>query len=192
MNDAAPAPDFPPRTSGEWNDAHERVESYLRAHRIVQPLALRELTQTIVTAAWRQAARFPGAAPVSLAMREADRCITDWFARVLTQSPLPARRLGVRGRLALALADTPGRWPEAFLAPVPPPPEMTAAMRAAFLRPGPAPQLFKMASREIPLGLPAWILALFWQTVNRSRLLRFATKLLLVLALAALGLLAFR
>ncbi len=184
-------PDFPPRTAEDWNDAFQRVESYLRAHRIVRPLAISELTKSIVATAWRQSLHAPDEPPVTLALREADRVITEWFGRVLAQAG-HSRRLGVRGRLALALADAPGRWPDAFLAPVPPPRELTAAMRAAFLRAGPAPQLFKMTPQAISLGPIARVVDFAWRATRRSSALRLLVQLPLLAGLGALLFLAFR
>jgi hypothetical protein len=186
------APDFPPRTAEDWNDAYERVESYLRAHRIVRPLALSELTKSIVAAAWRHSMIEPDEAPVTLALREADRVITDWFARVLAQHATHLRRLGVRGRLALALADAPGRWPDAFLAPVPPPHELTSAMRAAYLRTGPAPRLYKMTPQAISLGPIAWLVDLGWRASRRSVAVRLLVQVPFLAGLGALIFFAFR
>ncbi|MFT3829886.1 MAG: hypothetical protein QM691_09310 [Opitutaceae bacterium] len=186
------APDFPPRTAEDWNDAYQRVESYLRAHRIVRPLAISELTKTIVAAAWKQSLFEPDEPPVTLALREADRVITDWFARVLAQHATHSRRLGARGRLALALADAPGRWPDAFLAPVPPPRELTAAMRAAFLRAGPPPHLFKMTPQAISLGPIAKLVDLGWRATRRSPTVRLLVQLPLLAGLGALLYFAFR
>ena len=185
-------PDFPSRADPAWNEAHERVESYLRAHRIVQPLALSELTNGIVARAWRDSSPDTEAAPVTRALREADNAITAWFARALDQHGPHSRRLGVRGRLALVLADAPGRWPDAFLAPTPPPRVLSDAMRAAFLRAGPAPQLYKMTAPAIPLGPLARLVGSFWEAAQRRLALRLLLRATFVAALAALVLLAFR
>jgi hypothetical protein len=184
--------DFPPRTDPAWNEAHERVESYLRAHHIAQPIALAELTDEIVARAWQDRTPDTAAAPVTLALREADRAITAWFARVLTQQAPHSRRLGVRGRLALALADAPGRWPSAFLAPTPPPQALSDAMRAAFLRAGPAPQLYKMTAQAISLGCMARLLGWCWAAIRRRPALRLLARLVFIAALAALLFFAFR
>ena len=192
MSALPPPSEFPARTDPAWNEAHERVESYLRAHRIVRPIALSELTNAIVAAAWRRASGQPTEPPVTLALREADRVVTDWFARVLALGPAHSRRLGVRGRLALALADAPGRWPDAFLAPVPPPPSLSDAMRAAFLRPGPPPQLYKMAATTIPLGRVARLLDLSWEASRRWAAVRWLGRLVFGVGLATLLFLAFR
>jgi hypothetical protein len=185
-------PDFPSRADPAWNEAHERVESYLRAHRIVQPLALSELTNEIVARAWRDNASDADAAPVTRALREADNAITAWFARALEQQGPHSRRLGVRGRLALALADAPGRWPDAFLAPTPPPRDLSDTMRAVFLRAGPAPQLYKMTAPAIPLGRPARLLGSCWEAARRRLALRILLRAVFLAALAALGFSAFR
>ncbi|MBK8479194.1 MAG: hypothetical protein IPL39_23820 [Opitutaceae bacterium] len=91
-------PPFPPPTDPAWNEAHERVESYLRAHRIAHPIVLSDLTNHIVARAWAEASGDVHEEPVTLALREADSVITAWFARVLAGGRTPSRRLGVRGR----------------------------------------------------------------------------------------------
>ena len=60
--------------------------------------------------------------------------------------------LSTRGRLALLLADMPGKWQDQFLRPGPWPPEFVAAMRESFFRAGPDFQLSKMTPRPLDLG----------------------------------------
>ena len=60
--------------------------------------------------------------------------------------------LTTRGRLALLLADMPGRWQEQFLRPGPWPQEFVSAMRETYFRAGPDFQLSKMAPRPLDLG----------------------------------------
>lgn len=195
----APLPPFgaeraslPPPTDPAWNEAHERVESYLRAHRIAHPIVLSDLTNGIVARAWAGATA-AGAhdEPVTLALREADAVITAWFARVLAAGRQPSRRLGVRGRLALALADAPGRWPTAFLAETPPPKELADAMRAAYLHAGPRPQPIKMMPRPMSLGRVAAGLDWGWELLLRWRFVGLLFRLVLCSALAALLYFAF-
>lgn len=185
-------PGFPPRTDAAWNEAHERVESYLRAHRIALPITLSDLTNQIIAQAWARQPTEPRLAPVTIALSEADRVITDWFARVLAQERPHSRRLGVRGRLALALADAPGRWPDAFLAPSPPPRALSDAMRAAFLRAGPAPQRSKMMPQNIPLGSVARMVDAGWTAMQRWSAVRLLVRCALFAFLAGLVFLAFR
>ena len=60
--------------------------------------------------------------------------------------------LSTRGRLALLLADMPGRWQDQFLRPGPWPNEFVVAMRENYLRAGPDFQLAKMTPRPLDLG----------------------------------------
>jgi hypothetical protein len=60
--------------------------------------------------------------------------------------------LTTRGRLALLLADMPGRWQEQFLRPGPWPEEFIKAMRETYFRAGPDFQLSKMTPRPLDLG----------------------------------------
>jgi hypothetical protein len=55
-------------------------------------------------------------------------------------------------RLALQLADMPGRWQDQFLRPGPWPAEFVRAMREAYLRAGPDFQLARMEPRRLDLG----------------------------------------
>src|ERR1035438_3977264 len=88
-----------------------------------------------------------------LATEEMDHLVTEWFGEVLQSPPSKAdQTLSTRGRLALLLADMPGKWQEQFLRPGPWPEEFTTAMREAFLRAGPDFQLSKMTPRPLDLG----------------------------------------
>jgi hypothetical protein len=60
--------------------------------------------------------------------------------------------LSTRGRMALLLADMPGRWQDQFLRPGPWPDEFVLAMRDGYLRAGPNFQLAQMTPRPLDLG----------------------------------------
>jgi hypothetical protein len=82
-----------------------------------------------------------------------DRIVTEWFAAVLQEPPTNAdQMLSTRGRLALLLADMPGKWQDQFLRPGPWPAEFVGAMRETYLRAGPDFQLSKMSARPFDLG----------------------------------------
>ena len=60
--------------------------------------------------------------------------------------------LSARGRLALLLADMPGRWQDQLLSPGPWPEEFLRAMRETYLHAGPDFQMSQMTPRPIDLG----------------------------------------
>jgi hypothetical protein len=137
----------------EWNAAYVKVENYFHALRVRNKLLLGQLVQRVIDRAMSRAPAEPGFSATQLAAEEMDRLVTEWFAEVL-QSPAAKadQTLSTRGRLALLLADMPGKWQEQFLRPGPWPEEFTAAMRESFLRAGPDFQLSKMTPRPLDLG----------------------------------------
>src|SRR5882757_4807248 len=141
------------RSLEEWNAAYVKVESYFHALRIRNKPLLGQLVLRVLERAQRRAPDEPGVATTLLAAEEMDRIVTEWFSEVL-QSPLTRadQTLSTRGRLALLLADMPGRWQDQFLRPGPWPEEFTSAMRETYLRAGPDFQLSKMIPRPLDLG----------------------------------------
>ncbi len=137
----------------EWNEAHTKVESYFNALRIRNRPLLGQLTLRVLERAQKRAPQEPRRTATQLAAEEMDHIVTEWFAAVLLVPPTNAdQMLSTRGRLALLLADMPGKWQDQFLRPGPWPEEFTEAMRETFLRAGPDFQLSKMAPRPLDLG----------------------------------------
>jgi hypothetical protein len=137
----------------EWNGAYAKVESYFHALRIRNKPLLGQLVLRVLERAQRRAPAEPGRSATQLAAEEMDRIVTEWFSEVLQTSPTNNdQALSTRGRLALLLADMPGKWQDQFLRPGPWPEEFTSAMRETFFRAGPDFQLSKMAPRPLDLG----------------------------------------
>jgi hypothetical protein len=137
----------------EWNAAYAKVESYFHALRIRNKPLLGQLVLRVLERAQRRAPDELSASTTQLAAEEMDRIVTEWFSEVLQSPPTKAdNTLSTRGRLALLLADMPGKWQDQFLRPGPWPQEFTSAMREAFLRAGPDFQLSKMTPRPLDLG----------------------------------------
>ncbi len=176
-----------------WDEAFLRVESYLRAHQIESRLVLNRLAVEIVRAARVAADSAPGGEkdPISLAMGEAERRTTEWFARVLGDAADPDdERLGTRGRIALVMADVPARWPQHFLAATPPPAELVEAMRAAYIEAGPELELTRMVPRPLDFGPIANVADETWKTFARWPILRAVFGWLLFVGLLAAAWLA--
>ena len=137
----------------EWNAAYAKVESYFHALRIRNKVLLGRLVILVLKRAMRRAPQEPQLSATELAAEEMDLVVTEWFGQVLQEAPVGATHmLSTRGRLALLLADMPGKWQEQFLHPPPWPEEFIKAMREAYLRAGPDFQLAKMAPRPLDLG----------------------------------------
>jgi len=137
----------------EWNGAYTKVESYFHALRIRNKTLLGQLVLRVLERAQHRAPFEPDRSATQLAAEEMDRIVTEWFSEVLQTSPTNTdQTLSTRGRLALLLADMPGRWQDQFLRPGPWPEEFTSAMRETFFRAGPDFQLSKMTPRPLDLG----------------------------------------
>src|SRR5450631_2466626 len=141
------------RSLDEWNAAYVKVENYFHALRIRNKPLLGQLVLRVLERAQRRAPAEPNVSATQLAAEEMDRIVTEWFSEVLQSPPTKTdNTLTTRGRLALLLADMPGKWQDQFLRPGPWPEEFTTAMREAFLRAGPDFQLSKMMPRPLDLG----------------------------------------
>lgn len=176
--------DQPGRMAGrsleEWNAAYAKVESYFHALRVRNRVLLGRLVIHVLKRAMRRAPHEPERTATELSAEEMDRVVTEWFAEVLQEPPTGTdQMLSTRGRLALLLADMPGKWQDQFLRPGPWPKDFVTAMRQAYLHAGPDFQLSQMTPRPLHLGpittlskisrlpymkmLLIWIL--FWSTL---------------------------
>lgn len=141
------------RSLEEWNAAYAKVESYFHALRVRNKVLLGRLVVQVLQRAMRRAPTEPNRSATELAAEEMDHVVTEWFAQVLQELPTGAdHMLSTRGRLALLLADMPGRWQDQFLRPGPWPEDFVRRMRATYLRAGPDFQLATMTPRQLDLG----------------------------------------
>jgi hypothetical protein len=141
------------RSLEEWNAAYVKVENYFHALRIRNKPLLGQLVLRVLERAQQRALREPQRSTTELAAEEMDKIVTGWFGEVLQISPVGSEQtLSTRGRLALLLADMPGKWQDQFLRPGPWPAEFVEAMRESFFRAGPDFQLSKMTPRPLDLG----------------------------------------
>ncbi len=141
------------RSLNEWNAAYAKVENYFHALRIRNKPLLGQLVLRVLEQAKLRAPVETGRSATELAVEEMERLVTDWFGQVLQASPTNSdQMLSTRGRLALLLADMPGRWQDQFLRPGPWPEEFVMAMRETFLLAGPDFQISKMTPRPLDLG----------------------------------------
>jgi hypothetical protein len=141
------------RSLDEWNAAYVKVENYFHALRIRNKPLLGQLVLRVLERAQHRAPNEPRRSATEIAAEEMDRIVTDWFGEVLQTSPIGSEQtLSTRGRLALLLADMPGKWQDQFLRPGPWPREFVESMRENFFRAGPDFQMAKMTPRQLDLG----------------------------------------
>src|SRR4029077_15504823 len=99
----------------EWNAAYAKVESYFHALRLRNEVLLNRQVILVLKRAMRRAPQESERPVTELAAEEMDQVVTEWFAQVLQESPTGTdNMLSTRGRLALLLADMPGKWQEQF------------------------------------------------------------------------------
>lgn len=177
-----------PRSSSyiDWSDAYERVEEYLLSLRIQNKLLLSQLVAKILSRAANRLEENPDQPPSRLAMAEAVGLVDQWFEDVLKEVGVNGEQLGARGRLALFLADMPGRWQNEFLQDGPWPKEFLDAMQRAILKTGPDFQKARMTARQIDLGPVSAIADETWRAIDRWPLLGTALVWSLYLGLLSL------
>ena len=135
-----------------WDEAFLRVQSYLRAYGLESPVLLSQATSSIIGEARSKAA--PGLSePVALAMEAAHARIGAWFAQAGFTAGPANEQICVQGRLALIIADLPGRWANHFLSPEPVPAELSAAMAALKILPGPEMRPVSMSPEPLEFGI---------------------------------------
>ncbi|MCW1886305.1 hypothetical protein OKA04_16325 [Luteolibacter flavescens] len=167
----------------EWEEAYAAVEAYLQALRLRNRLLVAELVRAILWRASARGAKEPGTPARVLAMEETLTEIATWTQDVL-EEPLEHRRLAARGRLALLLADMPGKWQGVFLTPQPWPPAFTEAMRKSYLAAGPQFAQLTMLPQPLELNVIGEGAARWWETMDRRPIVR---KMFAVFALALIG-----
>lgn len=167
-----------------WEEAYAMVEGYYSALRIRNRLLLARIIALILRRAARRLPNEPNQRPAELAMQEALTVVVDWFQRVLAME-LPDQRLAARGRLALLLADMPGRWQRWFLRDSDWPDEFVAKMRSSYLAAGPAFQQRIMTPQA--LDLPAVVTAANqgWEALGQLPWMRKIIALAILGAIAA-------
>ena len=141
------------RSLDEWNAAYTKVESYFHALRVRNKVLLGRLVNQVLRRAMDRAPHEPQLSATQIAAQEMDALVSEWFSQVL-QHPATGsdHMLSTRGRMALLLADMPGKWQDQFLQPSPWPEEFQSAMRKTFLQAGPDFQIAQMAPRPLHLG----------------------------------------
>ena len=136
-----------------WDDAFEKVENYLRAHRFQSKVLLSEMVPEILERALEKHQQDPTQDPVKLASHEADLKLEEWFAELISDEVDTDVSTGARGRLALLLMDAPYKWPHYMLRPRSElPDEFIEEFCKCYLKAGPDMDPRSMLPQPIDLG----------------------------------------
>ena len=177
---------------GAWEEAYAMVEGYYSALRIRNRLLLSRIIALVLTRAARRLPSEPGRKPAELAMQEAMSVVVDWFQRVL-KIELPEQRLSSRGRLALLLADMPGRWQPWFLRDSGWPEEFVSQMRSSYLAAGPEFQSLTMTPQALDLPAVVSVANKGWEALGQNPWVRNIVTAALWLGVAVgIGLLLWK
>ncbi len=168
-------------TIEEWNESYVTVESYLLALGLRNRLLLSRLILRILERAEQRLVANPSLKAPSVAMEETITTVADWFSRA-SGIELPENRLAARGRLALLLADIPGRYQRYILAEPPLPEEVSIALKESYLRAEPLLQRRSMVPRPITLNPIMKQASAWWEGLHRAPIVK-ALVILTVLAL---------
>ena len=135
-----------------WDEAFLRVESYLHAHHLESRVLLNQLASDIIREARERVNGNLSLEPVATAMAITHERIGTWLTAAGILGDWSEEKVRARGRLALVLADLPGRWANYFLSPGPLPAPLVSALTSGVLRPGPELRLSNMAPAPLEFG----------------------------------------
>jgi len=102
-------------TTPTWDEAFLRVESYLRAYGLESRMRLNQITSEIIQTAQALWSEEKDSSPVILSMQVTRGKIDDWLTKIDLSPEFTSERTAADARIALILADLPGRWSDHFL-----------------------------------------------------------------------------
>jgi hypothetical protein len=131
-------------TSPTWDEAFLRVESYLRAYGLESRVRLNQITSEVIQEAqayWRGGAE---PSPITLSMQLARDRIDAWLAKIELAPEPTGEKTGADARVALILADLPGRWASYFLSAHALPEEFVNSLNSTRVLPTPEMRISNM------------------------------------------------
>jgi hypothetical protein len=153
MEPTPSASDVPvPNRDPSWDEAFVRVESYLRAYGMESRVFLNHVTAAIIQDARANSEGRPES-PVTKAMDLTQSRIGAWFGQSGREIDWSNERMRTQARLALIVADLPGRWSGCFLSPEPIPQDLAAALASFHILAGPELKVSAMAPEPLEFGI---------------------------------------
>jgi hypothetical protein len=142
-----------PRADPAWDEAFLRVEGYLSAYGLESHVLLNQVTAAIIQEARSRLESGIAGSPLGIAMEITQSRIGAWLSRSGQEIDWTNERMRAQGRLALIIADLPGRWPNQFLSPDPFPEDLAAALASFRILPGPGMRVSNMAPEPLEFGI---------------------------------------
>jgi hypothetical protein len=142
-----------PNADRAWDEAFLRVEGYLRAYGLESHVLLNQITAAIIQEARTKVLAGSADNPVAVAMEVTHSRIGAWFAQSGQRIDWTDERIRAQGRLALIMADLPGRWPDQFLNSAPFPSDLAAAIASVQILPAPEIEVSNMAPEPLEFGI---------------------------------------
>ncbi len=139
------------RTRGcveEWNDAHLRLESYLRAYRLGDKWHEHELVRAIMLQAVGRKELSPERDATTITLETAIEMTDQWFSLVMRDA---GERASAEGRVHLLLTDAGREWRDAFLSSDPPV-EFIRAINDVSVSLGPDMHKSRMNAQQMDYG----------------------------------------
>lgn len=139
-----------PRHGGveEWNDAHLRLETYLRAYRLGDKWHEHELVRTIMIEAAKRKTEAPSRNATVITLETAIEMTDQWFGLVMRNAE---GRASAEGRVHLLLTEAGKEWRDAFLS-TDPPVEFIRAINDVSVSIGPDMHKSRMNAQQMDYG----------------------------------------
>lgn len=139
-----------------WNRSFDKVDDYLRAHRVASRLHRARLTAQVLSAVAARCSveQPPGDRAIeALAIEECREIMNKWFKDLRGESHGADQALaGIDARIAIILSDAPMRWPRHFMISEDPPEEMRRQLQTLAMRAGPELAISHMVPRAMDIG----------------------------------------
>lgn len=173
-----------------WNRAFDKVEDYLRAHRVDSRMQRARLIAQVLSAVAKSGTsqENPGDEAIeSLAIEECRNMMSIWFAG-LRGERLEADQSydSIDARIALLISDAPIRWPYHFMTPGSLPDDMRLQLQTLAIKAGPELAISHMVPRDIDIGFIPEFAGHTMATFARVPALRFIVAWAIYLATLAL------
>jgi hypothetical protein len=156
-------------TTRTWDEAFLRVESYLRAYGLESRVRLNQITSEIIQQAREQWSDDDTEAPVTIALNLARARVDAWLLSINPVAEPNYEQSAADARVALILADLPGRWSDCLLSACPLPEALRARLNSTPVLPTPELRVSNMPPAPLEFGngepaepgLGAWRTSIF-------------------------------